>query len=246
MFGALKQVLLWGTEGLSRNGAAPGGGGEAGPVVTYIGTDASASSATVTYENAPIATTAASDLVVVGVRREHSIGSNMTSVTVGATTLTRWTPGNIAIYTGPNTYVDWYFGAPGVLETADIVATATGVILTLGIYVFVVRGCANSQLDAVSTTTFSTDTITHLNVESKVSGAVLGLFACRATARTFNSETWTGGDAVVEAAEESTGNSKVMACYVATTTASTTDDLSAIADAALTTGGGGAISFGPA
>ena len=134
----------------------------------------------------------------------------------------------------------------GTLD-CDHVTTSAG---TTGVnmFVFVLSGSANSELDKATATTFSTDHVTLSDIQAKIAGGVMAVTGCQINARTW-SVAWSGSETVTKNKDVNsvTGNTKIGVFHFASTANGTTDDLTLTmsSTSSLFAAGGAAISFGP-
>ncbi|MBZ9909214.1 hypothetical protein LB557_24700 [Mesorhizobium sp. BR115XR7A] len=214
--------------------------------ITYIGNNNSVYSSGVgTWASVPIATTDASDIVLVGLVRESSFGSTSTNVTVNGTVCTLWGPGALLAVGAAAGYIEFWRCKPGALATANIVSNASALANACNLFVWVLRGQSNTPVDEVASSAVTATTIALNDIATAVGGAVVAIGICSPPATGYT-ESWTGGDAVVEDADvtDGSGNYRIVACHIAPTSATTTDDLTlTLASSKLNIGG--AISFGP-
>lgn len=219
--------------------------------VTYIGhysQSFSPSPGDVTWDDAPIATTDADDVVVVGVLAGAPFGLTTSGLTVGGQAATRWSPGSHLmsfIWAG---YIEFYICKPGVLSVADIVfSISAGSSAEADLYAWVLRGMSDTPVDEVTLAGASNTAGVIPNIAKVADGAILALGAfAPGTTGNYSSEAWTGAEAVSEDGEFASlsGNHRSVACSIETTSASTTDDLTLnISESKMNFAG--AISFGP-
>jgi hypothetical protein len=229
----VNQLVGFGVGAVGSSGPPP-----APAPITYIGHFAGT-----TWTAAPIDTTDASDVVVVGFMSEGPFGSNTTGFTVDGDAATLWSPGKLTLANITGGHIEFYYIQPGVLATADIVATISG--SGADMFVYVLRGVSATPLDVVPSTQATSTSIALDNIETEDLGAVIALGVIEPNSATFT-EAWTGSETVIEDDElnSPSGNHRTVACSFETTGASTTSDLTlTISNSKAHIGG--AISFGP-
>lgn len=216
---------------------------KAAALPTYVGHfSANVSGGTVTWASAPIATSAG-DIVVIGFVRESNAASTNTSMTVGATTATEWSPSDVPIVFGARGYIDFYYCVPGALATANIVATVSGTTIGGNIFAWVLPGMVTPPLAVIPSASATSGSTVFSSVSTKIGGAVIAIGVNPIGSYT---ESWTGSESVIQDAQFSsvTGNWIIVACHFPTVATGSGNNLTLTISTSIVHIGG-AITFGP-
>ncbi|WP_202349985.1 hypothetical protein [Mesorhizobium sp. 113-1-2] len=223
------------------------GGGAAPPAgpISYIGhSQGSVVAGAYTYASVPLSAPAA-DRIVVAVVRGESIGNySTTSVVVGSTTLSLWSPGRIQVFTTVVGYYEVYYGVVASGATPNLVVTTNAQNISVDVYCL--SGLSSTPVDQVGVTSASGTTCAINDVETKVGGAVIaGILVQTSAGGPTLTESWSGAGSIVEDSDiDLSANTHTGAAHIATSAATTTDDFTFTISASKTFAGG-AISFGP-
>lgn len=204
-------------------GVGKGGGSSAGGTGwAFSATQTSAASSNqYTFSNYAVGSAAANRVVTAEFCWSHTLGSTISSVTIGGVTatliqqqVTHSTTGRIAVYSAV---------VPSGTTATVVVNMSTSINGGIGCSVHYGYPSSATPLDSGVQTAAAAGVVTVTNIQIAAGGFLLGFAGGAATASPF-AVAWTGDDALVTDSESTAGGVIDFISFHANTNESTTDD----------------------